>query len=103
MTRRVAAGEATDLLPGRMLRVRDGERVLGLARHAGRAVAFDARCPHLHADLTEGLLADGGVACPHHLWHFELDGGRCTMVPGYRIEVFAVREEQGRLWIELPD
>lgn len=88
-----------ELVEGALLRVERGGRVIGVCRHDGRLAAFDARCPHMHADLTEGLLHDGGVACPHHLWHFDLASGECTMVPGYRIDVFEVREEDG--WVVL--
>ena len=75
---------------------------MGVARLDGRLFAFGARCPHQHADLTDGILEDGGIACNDHLWRFDLASGECTMVPGARIPVFAVREEDGWILVELP-
>lgn len=93
---------AHELGEGEVKRLEVDGRVLGVCRIDGRVAAFDARCPHMHADLTEGVIADGGVDCPHHLWHFDLSTGDCTMVPGYAIDLFEVRERDGQLELLLP-
>jgi len=80
-----------------------GRLRIGLAYVDGKLRAFDTRCPHTGADLSEGILDGDGVDCPHHLWHFELTGGACTMVPGYGIDVFPVRIDDSWVVVELPD
>ncbi|RKY22478.1 MAG: hypothetical protein DRQ55_00845 [Planctomycetota bacterium] len=102
MTPAVPVGAAHELVEGAMLRLELDGRLYGVCRLEGRLVGFDARCPHVHADLTEGVLADGGVDCPQHLWHFDLRNGACTMVPDYAIELFEVRERDGQLELMLP-
>lgn len=102
MSRSVDAGPVADLPEGAMRRIDVDGRMLGVCRHEGTLRAFDARCPHMHADLTEGILDGGGVDCPHHLWRFDLVSGQCLMVPGFEIEIFAVREQDGRVLVELP-
>lgn len=72
---------------------------LGAARVDGRLTAFHPLCPHVHADLTEGILEHGGITCPEHLWHFSLEDGACRSVPGARVRLYPVREVDG--WIEV--
>jgi nitrite reductase/ring-hydroxylating ferredoxin subunit len=76
----------------------DGQRI-GVARSEGRVHAFSAVCPHLRHDLSAGFLAEGGVTCNSHLWHFELETGSCSMIPGMSIPIYPVREEDG--WVVL--
>lgn len=79
-----------------------GGRAVAVARlHGGELHAFGALCPHQQADLAHGLLEQGGITCGDHLWHFELPSGRCTNIPGAQLPVFAVREEQGAIIVEL--
>lgn len=82
-------------------RLVDGAAV-AVARRGGRLHAFQALCPHQQADLSEGMLDHGGITCSWHLWRFDLETGRCEMVPGASIRLFAVREEDGRILVELP-
>ncbi len=75
---------------------------VAVARIEGQLRAFGALCPHQQADLSEGILEDGGVTCPAHLWHFELTSGACTAVPGASIPIYPVREEAGWIVVDLP-
>src|SRR5262245_30174657 len=91
-----------ELAEGAVLSRSVGGRAVAVARlHGGRLHAFGALCPHQQADLAHGLLELGGITCGDHLWHFELPSGRCTNIPGARLPVFAVREEQGAVIVEL--
>ena len=92
-----------ELAAGAVLsRVVDG-RSVAVARFVdGSLAAFGALCPHQQADLGAGILEDGGITCPDHLWHFELPSGRCTSIPGARLPVYAVREAGGAVHVELP-
>lgn len=40
----------------------------------GRAAVLDAWCPHLGADLSDGVVRDGCIECPFHRWRFRPDG-----------------------------
>jgi len=79
----------------------DGVHV-AVARHRGVVHAFSAICPHQRHDLSDGFIADEGVTCNSHLWHFEFATGRCTLIPGASIPVYPVREEDGWVVVELP-
>ena len=59
--------------------------------------ALDAGATNVRLDLEEG-----GIACPHHLWRFDLTSGDCTMVPGYAIATHPARDEDGHGVVDLP-
>ncbi|HEY3812998.1 MAG TPA: Rieske 2Fe-2S domain-containing protein [Caulobacteraceae bacterium] len=52
-----------------------------LFRSAGRAVAFEDRCPHRNYPLSMGRVSDGALQCAYHGWRFDGDG-RCLEAPG---------------------
>ena len=40
----------------------------------GRLGLLDARCPHRGADLSFGLVEDGGIRCARCFWKFDVEG-----------------------------
>ena len=68
--------------PARELRDRPWSRVVAGRRRVfyrkadGKAVALDARCAHLGADLGRGTVDGEHIRCPFHGWEFGPDG-RC--------------------------
>jgi nitrite reductase/ring-hydroxylating ferredoxin subunit len=94
-----AAGE---LPAGRVRSKQVGGRPVAVTRgEDGVLTAFGALCPHQHADLAHGILEEGGITCPDHLWHFELPSGRCTSIPGAQLPIFPVREVGGEIIVEV--
>jgi len=75
---------------------------------AGVAHAFEDRCPHRSAPLSEGLVKNGCLVCPYHGWEFA-GGGACVRVPalsadaavpaGAKARAHPVIEEQGYVWV----
>jgi nitrite reductase/ring-hydroxylating ferredoxin subunit len=78
-----------------------GGRAVAVARQGGRLFALGALCPHQQADLSLGILEPGSITCADHLWRFELASGRCASVPGAAVPVYAVREEDGQVLVDL--
>ena len=100
-------------------RLRPGERVgadlfnrrLVLWRDkAGRPHAFDADCPHLGADLSEGKVAGNVLRCAFHGWCIDARG-QSVGRPERRTRSYPVQERWGLVWVfngaeptfELPD
>ena len=79
----------------------DGVHV-AVARHEGQVHAFSAICPHQRHDLSEGFIAEAGITCSSHLWHFTFETGRCTLIPEASIPIYPVREDDGWVVVELP-
>jgi nitrite reductase/ring-hydroxylating ferredoxin subunit len=44
----------------------------------GEVVAYRNRCLHVGRRLDGGVVRDGVLTCPHHLWRYRIDDGRCV-------------------------
>lgn len=55
----------------------DGHEIL-IARVGEAFYASDGRCPHLHGDLSKGVLEGTVVTCPRHHSQFDLADGHCV-------------------------
>ena len=78
-----------------------GGRAVCVARHEGQLHALDNVCPHRQGPLGEGWLEGGAVLCPWHAWAFDLHTGEASAERS-RVDVFALREREDFVEIELP-
>ncbi len=80
-----------------------GGRQVAVARTQGRLFAFDNVCTHQYALLSDGFVEDGTIECPLHQGKFECASGNALCAPVTQaIKVYPVREEGGRVLVELP-
>jgi phenylpropionate dioxygenase-like ring-hydroxylating dioxygenase large terminal subunit len=110
------AALSRELRPGKLQRYELlGEPVLLGRTHAGAVYALRDICPHRAAPLSAGRLQrePGGaetVECPYHGWRFRAADGVCAAIPSLvdgqdldpariRVRAYAVREQQGLVWI----
>jgi nitrite reductase (NADH) small subunit len=92
---------ATDAIPpgqGRCFLV-GGEEVAVFRQRDGTLFATQNRCPHKNGPLSEGIVGGGKVICPFHSRKFDLRTGRNA--EGDQVKVYAVREENGGIVVEL--
>jgi phenylpropionate dioxygenase-like ring-hydroxylating dioxygenase large terminal subunit len=84
-----------------------GVQVVLFRDGGGRAGAFEDRCPHRNAPLSEGRVRDGTLECPYHGWRFDADGA-CLAVPGLarppegratRATALPCVEQDGFVWV----
>ncbi|XP_077246419.1 pheophorbide a oxygenase family protein with Rieske 2Fe-2S domain-containing protein [Tasmannia lanceolata] len=62
------------------------EIVLWKDNKSGEWIAFDDRCPHRLAPLSEGRIdEEGNLQCSYHGWSFDL-GGSCARIPQASVE-----------------
>jgi nitrite reductase (NADH) small subunit len=79
---------------------RAGGGALALFRTAGDEVfALLDRCPHKGGPLSQGIVFGRSVACPLHNWTIALDDGRAAAPDEGCARSFAVRIEQGRVYL----
>lgn len=57
-------------------------------------------CRHQNADLTLGTRCGSRVTCQRHGWVYDLVTGECLTEPWARLRRFAVREEEGVVWVD---
>lgn len=83
-----------------MCRVEANGRAILLSRVDGVIYAVDDVCPHNGASLSTGILRDGCVTCPAHLWRFRLTDGTRVGRPDVRIPTYEVAISRDG-WIEI--
>lgn len=95
----LASAELTDT--PRVVKI--GARQIALFRSGGRIYACNNRCPHEGYPLSEGTLSGKCIlTCNWHNWKFDLENGE-TLVGGDKLRRYPVREEGGRILIDLSD
>ncbi len=62
--------------------------------------AVSDACPHNGASLSDGLVRDGCVTCPSHLWRFRLSDGARQGQEQVRLAVHSV-EVTDDGWVEV--
>ena len=96
----VASVDELDVDQMKLLHV-NGQRIV-LARSAEGYVAFSDHCTHSGASLGDGALICGVVQCPWHGSQFDVRSGAVRAGPAQEgIETFRVREEAGRVLLDL--
>ena len=71
----------SELPPGSMTRLSQGDLDLLLAHSADGLVATDDRCPHMSAPLSEGRLEGCTLHCPLHRGSFDVRDGEVLTFP----------------------
>lgn len=89
-----------ELDEGRAHRVVLENQPILLTRIAGEAHAVSDVCPHNGASLSDGVIKDGCVTCPSHLWRFSLHDGERQGRSDVRIQVYGTRLT-GDGWVEV--
>ena len=97
----------------------DGGRGLVLVRRGKQWWALRDICPHQGARLSGGVVSgrvppclpgdnidmideEPVLICPWHGWEFDVTSGRCLTDPyRQRVRAYAVKIEEGRVWVEL--
>lgn len=96
-----------DLTEGELRGLEVGERLVLLARLAGRITAMDDSCNHAGCLLSGGWLNEkkAAVVCPCHEYAFELGTGRNVTFPKLCGDqhAFEVRVENGRVMIRFEE
>jgi nitrite reductase (NADH) small subunit len=99
----VAIGWASEvpMLEGRSVRL--GDRRIAVFRLQDGWAAVDHACPHRGGPLADGIVADRCVICPLHNHRFSLTTGERQDGAGERVQVYEVRERDGRLELNEDD
>ncbi|NEP58201.1 MAG: aromatic ring-hydroxylating dioxygenase subunit alpha [Symploca sp. SIO2G7] len=75
--------------------------------NSGEVHALEDRCPHRHVKLSHGAIKGNYIECAYHGWQFS-PSGECAVVnyleanqrlPRCRIRQYAVKEQDGFIWL----
>ncbi len=85
-----------------------GEEYVAWRGGSGAVHAARDECPHRHARLSQGWLADGCLTCPYHGWKFGEDG-HCVEIPAAdpelpippraHVDKILAAERYGLVWV----
>ena len=85
---------------GRARIVAIGDQRIAIFRYNGKISAVSNACAHQNGPLGEGRIIDGCVTCPWHGFQYRPECGRAPEPFTERIPTFAVRVEQGRVFVD---
>jgi 3-phenylpropionate/trans-cinnamate dioxygenase ferredoxin subunit len=81
----------------------EGEAIV-LVRCGGALYAVEDRCTHDGESLSGAEVEDCEIVCPRHFSHFDLKSGAALSPPAYEpLRTYRVREENGRVLVEVPE
>ncbi|BEV07552.1 nitrite reductase small subunit NirD [Methylophilus glucosoxydans] len=82
--------------------VRHGETDIGVFRtEDDRVFALNNRCPHKGGPLSQGLVYGDKVACPLHSWKISLVDGQAEAPDVGQTACYAVKVEDGMVYLQL--
>jgi nitrite reductase (NADH) small subunit len=67
-----------------------------------RPYAVADACPHRQTRLSGGVVRDGVITCPGHLWRFDLVSGSCLSGSREVIATYPCRVVDGWVEVEVP-
>lgn len=99
----VTVGQAADVAEGQAKKYDVNGQEIGVARVGGALVAFSDICTHRGCNLIDGGEIDGTtISCECHGSVFDMATGAVVESPAVvPLPVFAVREQDGALQIEV--
>lgn len=89
----VKATSLQSLNPGKAVAVEIQGNDIALFNVDGTIHAIDNVCPHQGAPLAQGYLKGDQVACPWHMWRFNVKTGECATIPAAKLKRYEVRIE----------
>jgi nitrite reductase (NADH) small subunit len=92
---------ADELPPGQATERLVNGRPVAIFNVGGRFYATSNFCIHRGGPLGQGQLDGCVVMCPWHAWTFDVTTGESTVNPELKVATYAVKVEDGRVWVEL--
>lgn len=99
MTQYVRVAEIGAVAPGQGRAFDVGRYEVALFNVDGELHAIENSCPHQGGPLAEGWMEGPTVTCPWHGWCFDVRTGKMTLGEFARVARFAVKCEDGAVWI----
>ncbi len=80
----------------------EGKR-LAIFRNSGEFFVLDETCPHRGGPLHEGVVREGVVSCPWHMWQFDLRNGRSPVNPLSKVRTYKTRTDGNDVLVDLEE
>jgi nitrite reductase/ring-hydroxylating ferredoxin subunit len=97
----VKVANVADLPDGSAKAVKANGRTLALFNAGGLFYAIDNACRHRGGPLAEGEVYGTRVVCPWHGWEYDFSTGCNVDDPSMKLACFAVRIEDGSVFVQV--
>jgi nitrite reductase (NADH) small subunit len=78
-----------------------GQRMLCIANVNGIYSAMDNVCLHRGGPLGQGMIENGKVVCPWHLWEYDPKTGAVAHDARLKVGVYPLKIEKGAVLVEI--
>ena len=100
---KVAVCAVGELPPGAVRSATAGGQKIVLFNLDGELIALDNRCAHKEQPLAEGVVKDGILTCPAHLWRYDVRTGERIDSPGWPVACHPVSIVDGEVIVDVPE
>lgn len=94
--------DAATIVPGQSAEVVADGKIFAVYNVDGVFHVIDGICPHAGGPLGKGTLRGNIVTCPWHGWQFNVSSGQHCLNQRICQTAYAVRIENGRVIIDMP-
>jgi len=67
----------------------------------GKIIAWDNRCPHRGASLSDGNISDTVIQCKFHLWEFDAHKACAVNNSSIKVRKFPIKIDKGSIYLGL--
>lgn len=98
----IRVGHLSEIPPGTIVGVGEGEDKILIANVGGKIHAVHGVCTHEYADLTTGFLMENRITCPLHLSQFDVTTGEVLGPPAATpLRKYSVKIEGEEVYVEV--
>ena len=97
----VKVANLSDLGPGSSMTVEANGKAVALFNVDGTVYALDNTCLHRGGPLGEGFLEGDVVACPWHMWEYNVRTGEKVGDPSLKVATYPVEVEGNDVKVQL--
>ena len=97
----VKVANLSDLGPGSSMTVEANGKAVALFNVDGAVYALDNTCLHRGGPLGEGFLEGDVVACPWHMWEYNVRTGEKVGDPSLKVATYAVEVEGNDITVQV--
>ena len=77
------------------------DKPIALFNLEGRIIAWDNRCPHRGASLSDGNISQKIIQCKFHLWEFDVRTACAIKNSKIKVRTFPVEIQKDAIFISL--
>ena len=91
--------EIDEIPSGKSKLVMVDDKPIAIFNINGKIFAWDNRCPHRGASLSDGNISDSVIQCEFHLWEFDVNKACSIANSSIKIKTYPIEIKNGDILI----